>query len=247
MNSDHLHIIEQIIYNYKQSTRWHDFKASELARKIMAALNKGQKWDSERRIAASTGRECWIPTEDLVAYLNSLPGPPITEGDLMALPLPRWDEPIPEARDECLRVYYREKQAGTAWGAMMEIIQNEAVLPAFDKQHSEQRRLRREGALRRIRSGEEVYGFIEVPDQRDWYSRHDGQLFRLQKLSRDQYALFSVSDLGEEGLPTQPHIFKARSQARDAVAFRRVRLRRRGHGFAIAPEDCPVDSSKSKV
>jgi hypothetical protein len=58
----------------------------KLAREIVTALDRGtstwKKWGPEREEVAKAAVSCWIPVEDLLAFLDTLPGPSLTKTDV---------------------------------------------------------------------------------------------------------------------------------------------------------------------
>ena len=57
-----------------------------IAREIVSAIDRSSsvwsKWDAQREEAAKAAASCWIPVEDLRAFLNNLPGPLLTKTDV---------------------------------------------------------------------------------------------------------------------------------------------------------------------
>ena len=62
-------------------------------RAVDRASSVWEKWDGSREEIAKAAVPCWIPTEDLVAYLNRLPGPKLTATDVTQRLRAFWEEP----------------------------------------------------------------------------------------------------------------------------------------------------------
>lgn len=93
-----------------------------------------KKWESQREEVAQAGAPCWIPVEDLKAFLNTLPGPPLTKTDVEQRLRAIWEEPHTnypkdELTDGCVALYQSEKADGTEMraiiGALQEHIERE--------------------------------------------------------------------------------------------------------------------------
>ena len=57
--------------------------AKEILRTVDRASSVWGKWEGSREDVAKAAGPCWIPTEDLLAFLNRLPGPPLTTTDVV--------------------------------------------------------------------------------------------------------------------------------------------------------------------
>lgn len=71
---------------------------------------------------------CWIPVEDLQAFLNTLPGPPLTKTDIEQRLRSIWEEsytgyPKDNLKDECLSLYLAEKAQGIEMRAIIGALQ----------------------------------------------------------------------------------------------------------------------------
>ena len=94
----------------------------KLAREIVNAIDRAgsiwSKWEGEREELAKAAAPCWIPTVDLLASLNNLPGPKLTKTDVEQRLRAIWEEPYASypkenLRDGCLALYQSEKAQGT--------------------------------------------------------------------------------------------------------------------------------------
>ena len=93
-----------------------------------------RKWDGPREPFLKSAALCWIPVEDLLEFLNGLPGPRLTKTDVEQRLRAFHEEPYePYPNDDlrccCLALYAREKAAGTEMpaivGALQEFVERE--------------------------------------------------------------------------------------------------------------------------
>jgi hypothetical protein len=211
---------------------WNGMPNESIARQIVRALDQrtlATKWEGKRTELLQNAEGYWIPLDDLLDQLNDLPGAPLTKGDLLARMKnmsPEYDFPThfrqgdPEHQAACLHVYYREKQEGTEFSAIFEVIYDEVVGPAEWLERDERNAKWAANLLQTVRSGRDLNFTPTIGwegDSPGRYSRYKGQLFRLQNIGLKQQALFRVNDVGEVGVPTEPHIFSKATEARDAI------------------------------
>lgn len=214
-----------------------------MARIILAALDERAlvaKWEGARQkfLEEHDVSECWIPQQDVVDYLNKLPGKPVTVADLRAFLVEVYEyhnKPDHDDQVDCLRVYSREKEAGTDLSGIVKAIQDEVLTPAYEKEAEEHEREKQARDEALVESGSE-FGFInrfttglETPvgkygyRAKDWYGRFGGQLYRLVHVGNKQYRLLSIKKLGDEGTPTTPELFSKPTEARDAIKAGKVK------------------------
>jgi hypothetical protein len=69
----------------------------KLAQEIVKAVDRAGsiwgKWDGPREELAKAAAPCWIPTEDLQAFLNRLPGAALTRTDVVQRLRAFYEEP----------------------------------------------------------------------------------------------------------------------------------------------------------
>lgn len=201
-----------------------EFSVERMAEAIVAALDQRAlvtKWEGVRQDIIEQAERLWIPNDDLLAYLNTLPGALLTIADLKAKLNERWpyNQGDPDLQADCVRVFKREQRAGTAFGAILDAISSEVTLPAYmrymEENYIAKQKQRKELAL----SGKD-FGPIIMKcgfDSNDNYMRHAGQLFRIHRNAPNQWAAFHVDNLNDSGTPTEPHIFQSVGHARDVI------------------------------
>jgi hypothetical protein len=62
------------------------YSVIKLAQEILQRIDRGNsiwtKWDGQRELLLRSALCCWIPVPDLHAFLNQMPGPPLTLTDV---------------------------------------------------------------------------------------------------------------------------------------------------------------------
>jgi hypothetical protein len=114
-----------------------------------------KKWETQLEEVAQAAAPCWIPVEDFQAFLNTLPGPPLTKTDveqrLRAIcERPHANYPKDELKDGCVALYRSETVDGTETraiiGALQEHIEREedrirragAKLPTLERERTDE-------------------------------------------------------------------------------------------------------------
>ena len=153
---------------------------------------------------------CWVPHEELQTFLNALPGQKLTVTDIAQRLRAIHEEPYgsypDEAlRDECLKLFEREKLLGTELPAIVGAI-NEFVEEESDR--------RRESALMawRLRQAEEKAAlearflagadckWTPVNDSKDVFTRWNGRAYRLTPTREKRWTLFRIADNHDAGV-----------------------------------------------
>ena len=148
--------------------------------------------------------------EDLLAILNTLPGPPLTLTVVKQRLRALWEEPfsaypIDELQASCLAIYEAEKAAGTEMsaivGALQEHIEQEEVRlrresDVRNQQRREEDRLRRE---QRFLSGADC-GWTSVDRSRALYSQLNGRAFRIEQEKDKRWRLYRVTSVEDKGV-----------------------------------------------
>jgi hypothetical protein len=125
-----------------------------LAAEIVAELFRGQpiwrKWDLTRETFLRRAIPCWIPIEDLTAFLNEIEGPTLTETDVQSrmdmMCEDRFETYPSEAKkDFCLAIYNEEKARGTELAAIVQRINDRCA--EEEMRDYEERRDRRKREL----------------------------------------------------------------------------------------------------
>src|ERR1022692_4868899 len=91
MENDHLYAVAAKLADYVKSPSLLHIRdphsLHKLAKEIVQAVDRAssiwEKWEGPREELAKAAAHCWIPTEDLQAFLNRLPGPVLTHTDVV--------------------------------------------------------------------------------------------------------------------------------------------------------------------
>ena len=105
MDSDRIYAVAYKLADYVKSPTLRHVRdphnVQKLAKEIVQAVDQAssvwKKWEGAREEIAKAAAPCWIPTEDLQAFLNRLPGPALTHTDVV----------------QRLRAFYEEPSAST--------------------------------------------------------------------------------------------------------------------------------------
>src|SRR5262245_20223635 len=82
--------VKSLLFDYVKSPSLRHIRdphsVVKLAREIVRSLDRSnsiwKKWDEQRELLAKSAVGCWVPVEDLRAFLNRMPGPPLTTTDV---------------------------------------------------------------------------------------------------------------------------------------------------------------------
>jgi hypothetical protein len=163
MDSDRFYAVISKLADYLKSPSLQHVRnphsLQKLAREIIQSLDQAssvwRKWDGQREAIAKAAACCWIPTDDLMAFLNRLPGPVLTRTDVAQRLRAFWEEPWAEYPNEdlksgCLALYETEKAQGTELPAIV------GALREYIELEEDRLRREREETYRRNREAERV-------------------------------------------------------------------------------------------
>jgi len=218
MESDRIHAVAREIFEYVKSPSLRHIRDShsihKLAKEIVKTLDHASsvwaKWDGPREEIAKAVGPCWIPIEDLQAFLNRLPGQNLTTTDVVQRLRAISEEPYAEYPKEelkagCLALYEAEKARGTEMPAIIGALR-EYVEAEEDRLHQEQeetyRRNREEERLRlerRFLSGADC-GWMQINKSECFYCRRNGRTFRTTPDKEKRWQLYRIENLEDAGL-----------------------------------------------
>jgi len=184
---------------------------AKLANEIVTRLDQDssvwKKWEGPRNKVLESAIECWIPNDDMLVFLNSLPGPAVTMTDLEQRLKHMMEEeylghPEPKLEAECLAIYWAEKEAGTEMpaiigrlsdfvGAQWQRLRDEKR--AEDAQRLEKARLERE---RRLLSYADC-PWTQMKGSKFVYCRKNGRVFQLKPNSDKSLTLYRVQTVDD--------------------------------------------------
>jgi hypothetical protein len=168
------------------------------------------KWDAARGELLKAAAKTWIPIEDLAAFLNSLPGPALTQTDVAQRLRAFQEEPYanlyPDERvkDACLARYVAEVEAGTELpaiiGALQEFADEEE--DRLDREQRERWRAQQEAdrlALeRRFLSGADCK-WTPLEGSKAIFMRRNGRAFRLSPTKEKRWELHRIEEPADAG------------------------------------------------
>jgi hypothetical protein len=237
MAEDHrLWWVKELLFDYVRSPSLKHirdpYSVIKLAQEILRRIDRGNsiwtKWDGQRELLLRSALCCWIPVPDLHAFLNQMPGPPLTLTDVAerqrAL---EEEEPYSFPREElqagCLELYQREKEAGTELPAIIGALRThiEQEEERLRLEHDERYRLLRLEDKRkrelRLQSGADS-GWLQLDGSACWFCRTNGRTYRLTPGKDQKLQLHRVQELSEEERGVQMGVYQKRGDASKVVA-----------------------------
>lgn len=215
--NDRINAVRRLLFDHVQSPSLKHIRdpkiVARLADEIVRALDRGAsvwtKWEGKREALLKAAAECWIPVADLQAFLNAMPGPPLTTTDVAQRLRAFHEEPYAGYPDErlregCLDRYEREKAAGTELPAIVGALQEHVEL------ETERLRLEREATWRRQREENRIAleqrflagadcPWTPVGKSTDLYIRKNGRAYRLSPTKEKRWNLFRISEVSDPG------------------------------------------------
>ena len=117
MSNDRIYAIISALAEYVRSPSLRHLRdphnLQKVAKELVGAFDRAgsvwTKWDGRREDVARAAAPCWVPLEDLLVFLNTLPGPPLTLTDVKQRLRALWEEPysaypIDELQAGCLAI-----------------------------------------------------------------------------------------------------------------------------------------------
>jgi hypothetical protein len=166
--------------------------------------------EGRREEFAKAASCCWIPTEDLLTFLNRLPGPALTRTDVVQRLRAFWEEPWAtypneELKAGCLQLYESEKAQGTELpaiaGALREHIELEEERLGREQEENYQRQREAEWLRlqQRFLSGADC-GWARIEEFEDLFCRRNGRAFRIARGKDKRWKLYRVASVADAGV-----------------------------------------------
>jgi hypothetical protein len=186
----------------------------KLAKEIVQSLDRvgsvWSKWEGPKEEFAKAASCCWVPTNDLLVFLNRLPGPTLTDTDVVQRLRALWEEPWAsypndELKDGCLRLYEREKSQGTELPAIVGALQEYIELEEerLRREHEENRQRQREAERLRLQqrflSGADC-GWTQIEEFDDLFCRRNGRAFRIARDQDKRWRLYRIAGVADAGI-----------------------------------------------
>lgn len=178
----------------------------EVIRRLEAESSIWRKWNLPREAMVKSAVGCWIPLEDLRAFLNDMPGPALSPTDvaqrLRAFCEEDCEEPNELLREGCLAIYEEETAQGTELAAIIgrlrEHVDHEETRLIHErwdaqKRETEERRL----ALEQSFLAGEDCKWTAVAGSEAVYCRVNGRAYRLAPKEGRSRSLFRISAIDD--------------------------------------------------
>ncbi len=233
MEHERLYAVQAKLFEYVKSPSLRHIRdpnsIQKLAREIVQAVDRAsliwKKWEGPREEVARAAASCWIPIEDLQAFLNTLPGPALTRTDVSQRLRAIWEEPSSTYPDEdfqagCLKLYEAEKAQGTELpaiiGALQEYIENEEERLRLEREETWRRRREEERirAQQRFLSGADC-GWTAMDKPDCFYCRRNGRAYRIECGKDKRWTLYRVKTTEDAGV--QLGMYQGRREASKAL------------------------------
>jgi hypothetical protein len=185
----------------------------KLAREIIQSVDRAGavwgKWEGQREVIAKAAARCWIPTEDLLTFLNRLPGPALSRTDVAQRLRAFWEEPWAtypneELKAGCLALYQIEKAQGTELPAIIGALQEYIELEEDRLRREQEEICRCNREAERIRLEQKFLsgadsGWTPVKGSVDLYCRRNGRTFRIARGKDKRWKLYRITSLEDAG------------------------------------------------
>jgi hypothetical protein len=217
MDAERQYAVRSLLFDFVKSPSLRHLRdphnIQKLAREIINAVDRAssiwKKWEPDREEFAKAAAPCWLPVEDLLEFLNTLPGPSLTITDVEQRLRAIWEEPYTtypkdDLREGCLALYNREKAQGTEMraiiGALQEHIEREEERLRREQQERYQR-FKKEERIRlqhRFQSGADC-GWTRIDKSEAFYCRHNGRAFRIIQGKDKRWTLYRINEIEDKG------------------------------------------------
>jgi hypothetical protein len=210
--------VRRLLFRYLESPSLRHLKdpkqVDRLAEEIVSAVDRTHtlwsKWDAARGELLKAAARTWIPIADLVAFLNSLPGPRLTKTDVAQRLRAFQEEPYADlypderVKDACLALYAAELEAGTEMSAVVGALQEFADEEErrLDLEHQEKwkaaQAAQRLALERRFLSGADCK-WTSLEGSKAVFMRRNGRAFRLSPTKEKRWELHRIEEPKEAG------------------------------------------------
>jgi hypothetical protein len=234
-DEDLLQSVRSLLFEYVKSPALSHIRdpyaINKLAQRIMAAVTGvnpvWRKWGSDREAVLRSAADCWIPADDMRAFLNEMPGPVLTLTDVKQRLRAMQEEDYASPPDEieraaCLTIFEAEKSQGTELPAIIGAIQ-EHLTAEWLRRHDEEREARQRQRLeesvaleQRFLSGADCK-WTPVNGSTEVYCRVNARTYRLARSADKMWKLQRVRSVDDEG-GVAIGTYRARGDAAKALA-----------------------------
>lgn len=186
-----------------------------------------EEWGGPREHVVKSALCCWVPIEDLHAFLNRMSGPRLTLVDV-AQRLRAFEDdehfsyPNEDLRAGCLALYEKEKAEGTELPAVLGLLRDhvereeERIRAEQQARYQQWRAEDRMVREQRLLSGADC-GWTQLPKSKHWYCRTNGRTYRLSPTPDKMWTLHRLSTVSEGDKGTVIGKYRQRGDATKVV------------------------------
>lgn len=234
MNEDHVHVVRRIVAEYVRCPSLRhvrDFhNLDKVSKEIVSALDRDygiwRKWDGTKDQVAKLSLGTWVPLADLVAFLNTLPGPKVTKTDvqqrILALEAQECMGQEDEFREACEAFYRQEVSQGTDMVATLMALQ-ELLEDLYSKKFEEDNRRKREAREQaKLESEQRLLSGADCPwtsygISKSVYCRVNGRTYRVVTQPDKRIELTRVRNVDDGEAGVSLGLYRDRGTATAAV------------------------------
>jgi hypothetical protein len=217
-DNDRIQAVRHLIFDFVRSPSLRHLRdthsVDRLSRQIIQSIDREpsvwRKWEGQREGVIRAASCCWVPSEDLRAFLNSLPGPMLSPTDVAQRLRAIHEEPYSaypdqNVREGCLALYQREVAEGTELpaiiGALQEFVEDETER-LRNAQEAARRQRRKEEQLaleQRFLAGADCK-WTSIQKSKDLFTRKNGRAYRLAPNKHKRWELFRIDTVDDTGV-----------------------------------------------
>lgn len=210
--------VRRLLFRYLESPSLRHIRdpkqVDRLAEDILSAVDRKpsvwSKWDPVRGELLKAASKTWVPIEDLVFFLNGLPGPTLTQTDVTQRLRAFQEEPYAHiypdqrVREACLALYATEREAGTELPAIIGRLQEfaEEEEQRLDRERADcwrqQQEADRLALQRRFLSGADCK-WTALEGSKALFIRKNGRAFRLSPAKDKRWDLHRIEEPEDKG------------------------------------------------
>jgi len=217
MENDRLYAVASKLSDYVKSPSLRHIRdphsIQKLAKEIVQAVDRAssvwEKWEGPREELAKAAAPCWIPADDLRTFLNRLPGPVLTNTDVVQRLRAFNEEPYStypndDLKAGCLALYEAEKAQGTELPAIIGTLQEHIELEEERLRREQEETYRRNQEEERVRRQQRFLagadcGWTQIDKSEVFYCRRNGRAFRVARAKDKRWNLYRIKTLEDAG------------------------------------------------
>lgn len=210
--------VRRMLFRYLESPSLRHLRdpkqIDRLTEDILSAVDRipsvWAKWDAARGELLKASAKTWVPVDDLVDFLNGLPGPKLTVTDVTQRLRAFQEEPCahlyPDERvkEACLARYATERQVGTELPAIISALQEFAEDEEGRLDKEQQERWRRQQLADRLALQQRFLSGADckwtgLEGSKALFLRKNGRAFRLSPAKDKRWELHRIEEPEDDG------------------------------------------------